>query len=154
MWSLCDQDIKGLEQFQQTKLRRILCISWEEHITNNKVFSWTSLPIIKATILQHCLCWVGHMSRMYPTQLPYIILSGELASVKKLHGGTKWHFKDQLKASLSMLVCKGGELILVADKSIVYEELLDPNKTIITKVHCKALQLCSVVLHNYKVFLM
>lgn len=61
--TLYRRDIKSLEWFQQTKLRRILHISWVHCITNNYVHSRTSFPNIKASILQHHLRWAAHASR-------------------------------------------------------------------------------------------
>lgn len=64
------------------------------HITNNKVVSWTSSTSIEATILQHRVCRAGHVSRIRPTWLPWIILFEEFASGKKLYGGPKRRYID------------------------------------------------------------
>ena len=100
-WTLYSRDVKQLEKFHQAKLRQIFRVRWNDKITNNEILTCASLPSIEATILQHRLCWVGHIARMPPTRLLKIILYWELADGNRPRGGPKRRFKDQLKRSLA-----------------------------------------------------
>lgn len=99
-WTLYRRDIKLLERFQQTKLRRMLRVNWEDHITNLDVLTRVSLPSVEATILHHRLRWAGHVSRMGPTRLPRTIFYGQLAEGTRPRGAPKRRYKDQLKRTL------------------------------------------------------
>lgn len=78
-WTLYRRDIKGLEHFQQYKLRQMHKIQWENFITNTEVLNRTSLPSVQATVINHRLRWTGHILRMDPSQLPRIMLNGKPA---------------------------------------------------------------------------
>ncbi|CAI9717981.1 Hypothetical predicted protein [Octopus vulgaris] len=54
-WTLYRRDFKHLECFQQSKLRQILNIQWEDHVTNSEVIHCASLPSVEAIILRHRL---------------------------------------------------------------------------------------------------
>lgn len=93
-WTLRCRDIKRLERYQQTKLRRNLLLTWED-ITNNEVLSQTYPPSIETTIFLDHLCWADYMS----TRLRRTILFGELASGKRPRGCPRRLFNDHLKTS-------------------------------------------------------
>lgn len=57
-------------------------------------------PALRLPSFKHHLHLASHMSKMHPTQLPCIIMFGQLTSSKRLHVGPKWCFKDHLKTSL------------------------------------------------------
>ena len=101
-WTLYRRDIRRLERFQQSKLRGILRIRWQDRITNNEVLLRASLPSIEASILQHRLRWAGHIHRMDSSRLPRRILYGELAGGRRTQGAPKRRFKDQLKETLNL----------------------------------------------------
>lgn len=101
-WTLYRSDIKSLERFQQYKLRQILKIPWESHITNIDVLNQASITSVEATITHHRLRWAGHVQRMDPSRLPKIMLYGELTHGTRPRGAPKLRYKDQLKRTLAL----------------------------------------------------
>ena len=53
-----------LDAFDQWCLRRILGITWQDHITNVEIRECTGLPAVSETISQRRLSMLSHMSRM------------------------------------------------------------------------------------------
>ena len=100
VWTLYKSDIKRLEHFQQQKLRSILKIKWQDHITNESVLSRANLPSIESVIARHCLRWAGHVRRMSSDRLPRQVLFSQLEHGTRPRGAPKRRFCDQLKANL------------------------------------------------------
>lgn len=78
-WPLTQKDVQRLEVFQQRWLRRILKISWNEHISNEIVLQRAGLSSIEARTRQLRMVWLGHVIRLGPDRLPYQALFGQLA---------------------------------------------------------------------------
>ena len=99
-WMPYRRNIKRLEQFQQSKLRQILKIRWEDKVSNNEVLQRASLPSIEAAVLFHRLRWSGHVSRMHHERLPNVLFHSELVEGERPRGAPKLRYKDVLKRSL------------------------------------------------------
>ena len=91
---------RQLDSFHMRCLHRIARISWKDWVTNTEVLERCQTFGIEAHIMKARLCWAGHMARMNETQIPCMLLFGELKQ------GT-WHvsrplkqYKDQLKVTL------------------------------------------------------
>ena len=70
-WNTTVQGEKRLSAFHTRCLRRILGVSWQDHVPNEVIFERTSqVPLIN--ILRHKrLTWLGHVTRMHQTRLPH-----------------------------------------------------------------------------------
>ena len=56
-WSIKEGDMKTLEAFQTKCLRKILQISWEDHVTNQVIREKALVPTLESTITQRRLKW-------------------------------------------------------------------------------------------------
>ena len=101
-WTLYRHDFRKLERFHQQKLRSILRIKWEDHITNLDVLEKALANSIESSIIGHQLRWIGHVQRMDDTRLPRQVLYGELTSGTRPHGGPKRRYKDQFKQNMKL----------------------------------------------------
>jgi len=95
--TLYRRDLKKLEQFHGRKLRQLLQINWEDHVTKNAVLERGRTRSIEAIIISHRLRWSGHVVRMDETRLPREILFRELPTGKRPHGRPLERYKNQLK---------------------------------------------------------
>lgn len=101
-WTLYRQDIKKLEHFHQQKLRSIMKIKWEDHITNISVLEKAGVNSIEAHIVGHRLRWTGHILRMNDDRLPRQMLYSELCTGTRPRGAPLKRYKDQLKQTMKM----------------------------------------------------
>ena len=99
-WTLYRRHIKKLEQFHTRSLRSIMCIRWQDRITNQEVLDRAATTCIEAKILQAQLRWCGHVIRMEESRIPRQLFYGELASGSRKRGRPKKRFKDNLKANI------------------------------------------------------
>ena len=77
-------------------------IKWQDYITNNKVLERANFSSMKAILMFHQLCWVGHVSHMDDSRMPKAMLYSELSQGKHDRGPYK-QFKDQLKHQLTLV---------------------------------------------------
>ena len=63
-WVLYRKQIMLLERFHQHCLRSILCIKWQDHVSDEEVLKRASLPSIESILLQGQLRRTGHVTRM------------------------------------------------------------------------------------------
>lgn len=95
-WTLYRKNIKKLERFHQSKLRTILGVKWEDHITNNTVLDRTNMTTIESMIRQNQLRWLGHVQRMPDARLPKLMLFSELTQGTRRLGAPTRRYKDQI----------------------------------------------------------
>ena len=84
-------------------LRRILSISWQDHITNSAVLERAGIPSIYTLLRQRRLRWIGHVHRMDEGRIPKQLLYGELAQGKRPVGRPKLRFKDVVKRDMQAI---------------------------------------------------
>ena len=60
-WTLYSSQEKRLSAFHMRCLRRILGISWQDHVTNNEVLQQAGMPSMPTLIRQRRLRWLGHV---------------------------------------------------------------------------------------------
>ncbi|XP_062614292.1 uncharacterized protein LOC134276017 [Saccostrea cucullata] len=77
-WTLYSRQERRLNTFHMRCLRRILGISWKDHVTNKDVLRQSGLPSLFALLSQRRLRWLGHVSRMDNGRIPKDVLYGEL----------------------------------------------------------------------------
>ena len=112
-WTLYSKQEKRLSAFHMRCLRRILGISWQDHVTNNEVLQQAGMPSMPTLIRQRRLRWLGHVCRMEDGRIPKDILYSELARGKRTAGRPHLRYKD---------VCKGDMKALAIDTNS-WEEL-------------------------------
>ena len=65
-------------------LRRLLGITWQDHVTNIDVLAKAGMPSMFAILTQRRLRWLGHVTRMDEGRVPKVMLFGELTTSIKL----------------------------------------------------------------------
>jgi len=73
-------DVALLDAFDEWCLRRLLGITWQDHITNIEVRERTGLPAVSETISQRRLSMLGHVSRMPPSADAYKAIYQDIPS--------------------------------------------------------------------------
>ena len=89
-----------LNAFHMRCLRRVLGISWQDHITNSDVLLRAGIPSMYSLLSQRRLQWLGHLRRMEDGRLPKDILYGQLVEGKRKAGGPKLRCKDVCRRDL------------------------------------------------------
>ena len=99
-WTTYAHQERRLNSFHMRCLRRILNISWKDHVTNEDVLAQTKMPTIFGLLLQRRLRWLGHTCRMEDGRIPKDILYSELSSGTRATGRPLLRFKDVCKRDL------------------------------------------------------
>lgn len=81
-------------------MRRILGISWQDKVTNERVLQEAKLPSLTALLKQRRLTWLGHVQRMEPCRIPRRVLLSELADANRDVGRPLLRFKDCVKRDM------------------------------------------------------
>ncbi|KAG8237103.1 hypothetical protein J437_LFUL015470 [Ladona fulva] len=93
-WILYQKHVRALEKSQQRRLRSILGIRWQDHISNQEVLERANCKPMETILAQNHLRWLGHVCRMTDERLPKQILYGELAQGRRNPGGQLKRYKD------------------------------------------------------------
>ena len=99
-WTPYRRHIKKLEAFHIMCLRRILGVTWKDHVLYDVIFERTGTTTIESSIARKHLQWVGHTIRMPETRLPRQILYGQMQDGYRDPGGPKKRYKDYTKQTL------------------------------------------------------
>ncbi|XP_069160811.1 uncharacterized protein [Procambarus clarkii] len=84
-------------------LRRILDITWKDHVTNTTVLERTGIPSMFTLLKQRRMRWLGHVTCMEVGSIPKDPLYGQLATGKSPTGRPQLRFKDARKRDLKQL---------------------------------------------------
>ena len=103
-WTCYRRHTKKLDQFHLRCLRKVLRVSWKEHVPNQEILRWAELTGIEAMLNQAQLRWSGHVTRMDDSKLPNQLFHAELSTGKRHKGGQRKQYKDVLKSTLK--ACK------------------------------------------------
>ena len=79
-WTLYSCQEGRLNTFRLRCLRRILGISWQDHVPNKQILEQAGIQSVFAILSQKRLRWLGHVRRMQDGRIPKDILCGELAT--------------------------------------------------------------------------
>ena len=79
-WTLTKKQVRCLEKFHQTTLRKIARIRWFHRVTNYEVLSRCQIDSLQSMIDKARLRWTGHVVRMKDDRIPKALLYGRLAS--------------------------------------------------------------------------
>ena len=79
-WTLTRKQVRRLEKFHQTTLRKIARIKWFHKVTNYEVFSRCNIDSLQSMVDKAKLRWTGHVVRMEDSRIPKALLYGRLAT--------------------------------------------------------------------------
>ena len=65
---------------------------------------------MECMVMQHQLCWVGHIIRMSPNRLPRRLLYSELQEGRRSRGGQMKRFSDNIRLLLKKCQIPPGQL--------------------------------------------
>ncbi len=99
-WTLYARQERRLNTFHLRSLRRILGITWKDHIPNKDVLAQARVPSMFALLSQRRLRWLGHVSRMQSGRIPKDILYGELTTGSRPAGRPLLRYKDVCKRDM------------------------------------------------------
>ena len=99
-WTCYRRHIKKLDQFHLRCLRKVLCVSWKDHVPNQEILRRAELTGIEAMLNLAQLRWSGHVTRMDDSRLPKQLFHAELSTGKRHKGGQRKRYKDVLKSTL------------------------------------------------------
>ena len=89
-----------LNTFHLRCLRRILGISWQDHVPNKQVLEQAGIQSVLAILSQKRLRWLGHVRRMQDGRIPKDILYGELATGSRPAKRPVLRYKDVCKRDM------------------------------------------------------
>ncbi|KAK4323051.1 hypothetical protein Pmani_006235 [Petrolisthes manimaculis] len=101
-WTLYSRQERRLNTFHMRCLRKILNITWEDHVPNKDVLAQAGIPSMYALLSQRRLRWFGHVSRMKDGRIPKDMLYGELVTGSRPAGRPVLRYKDVCKRDLKV----------------------------------------------------
>ena len=99
-WTVYSRHEKVLNRFHINCLKKLLHITWRDHIPDTEVLERTKMSSVQTILRKNQLRWAGHVARMDNNRLPKQLLYCELADGERNHGRQKKRFKDTLKAGM------------------------------------------------------
>ena len=102
-WTLYSRQERRLSAFHMRCLRRILGITWQDHVTNNEVLQRAKIQSMTTLLRQRRLRWLGHVRRLEDGRIPKDILYSELAKGKRTTGRPHLRYKDVCKRDLKAI---------------------------------------------------
>nr|XP_045609869.1 uncharacterized protein LOC123765367 [Procambarus clarkii] len=91
---------KQLNVFHTRNLRRILDITWRDHVTNNAVLQRTEILSMFTLLKQRRMRWLGLITLIEDSRISKVLLYGELVSGKRPTGRPQLHFRYACKCDL------------------------------------------------------
>ena len=102
-WTLRLPQERRLNGFHMKCLRRILGISWQEHVPDTEVLSRSGMDSLFVQLKKIRLCWLGHVLRLPEYRIPRVLLLGELSEGARRRGRPLLRWKDCVKRDLKDL---------------------------------------------------
>ena len=103
LWPLTAAELYKLEAFQTFCLRRILRVSWMDHVPNEVIRKRCFQSSLESIMRQRRLRWLGHVQRMELPRMPKLILWGRLPNMKRKPGGQRKRWMDVCMEDLKRL---------------------------------------------------
>ena len=104
-WTMNKSTQRKLESFHTSCLRRILCFSYLERVTNEEVLARSRMSTLSAMIMIKRLKWFGHILRMIDDRLALRAFTWEPTEkyryAKRAPGGQRKTWMDQLEEDCS-----------------------------------------------------
>ena len=98
-WATYTHQERKLQTFYMRCLRRILCITRQDKVTNTKVLTKADIPSMYTLLRQRRLHWIGHVHKMDNGCIPKDLLYSELATGKRKKGSP--HLASWMSASVT-----------------------------------------------------
>ena len=99
-WTLYAKQAQRLHAFHMRCLRRLLGVTWKDHMTNEDVLEKTGSPSMTDLLRQRRLRWLGHVCRMEDGRIPKDLLFSQLATGTRPRGRPQLRYKDLCKRDL------------------------------------------------------
>lgn len=99
-WPIYASQEDKLNAFHLRCLRRLLGITWRDHIPNTEVLRRTKALSLYSTMAKRRLRWLGHVRRMDDGRIPKDLLYGELEQGKRKTGRPLLRFSDTCKRDM------------------------------------------------------
>ncbi|KAL0195112.1 hypothetical protein M9458_008684, partial [Cirrhinus mrigala] len=116
-WTLYSRQEQRLNAFHMRCLRRLLSITWQDHITNRAILSQAAMPSMFTILTQRRLRWLGHLCRMDDGRIPKDVLYGELAIGTRPTGRPILRYKDACKRDLKACgICPADLEVVASDR--------------------------------------
>ena len=109
-WTLYAKQTQRLHTFHMRCLRRLLGVTWKDHVRNEEVIKRAGSSSMTDLLRQRRLRWLGHVCRMEDGRIPKDLLFGELATGSRPRGRPHLRFKDLCKRDLLECGHKPAEL--------------------------------------------
>ena len=103
LWPLTAAELYKLEAFQTFWLRRILRVSWMDHVPNEVIRKRCLQSSLESIMRQRRMRWLGHVQRMELPRMPKLILWGRLPNLKRKPGGQRKRWMDVCMEDLKHL---------------------------------------------------
>ena len=85
-WTLYTHQERRLSTFHLHCLRRLLGLTWQDHVTNIDVLAKAGMASMHSMLTMRRLHWLGYVSRMKDSRILKNLLYGELASRTRATG--------------------------------------------------------------------
>ena len=99
-WTTSAKQVRKLNAFHVTSLRKIMGISWKAMLTHDEILHRAGFLGMNTILAEKRLRWLGHVERMSFDRIPKVVLYGELKEGKRSFGGVHKRFKDLVKQDL------------------------------------------------------
>ena len=96
----CSRQERRINTFHMRCLRKILNISWQDRVSNNKILVQAGMPIRSVLVSQRRLGCLGHVSWMDDGRIPKSILYGKLTIGSRPPGRPHLRYKYILKRNM------------------------------------------------------
>ena len=96
------RELKTLNKFHMTCLRRMTNVNWQDRITNYDILKRCKSTTIQSMVASRTLRWAGHVQRMDDHRLPKILLFSELSQGVRRVGRPRKRYKDHLQDTLKL----------------------------------------------------
>ena len=104
-WTMNKSTQRKLERFHTSCLRRIICLSYMERVTNEEVLARSRMSTLSSMIMVKRLKWFGHVLRMNDDRLAFRAFTWEPTEkyryAKRAPGGQRKTWLDQLEGNCS-----------------------------------------------------
>ena len=138
-WTLYRDQLRKLETFHMSCLRRILRISWRDRVSNVAILRRCKVSGIEAMLLKAQLRWCGHVIRMPDSRIPKQLLYGQLKHGTRNPGGQRKRYKDQLRCNLKACGIEKDHLELLVQDRTAWRSLCYSSINNFETFRCEAL---------------
>ena len=100
-WATTLADRRRLDVFDMRCQRRLLCVFWQQHISNHSIREPTKHPTASSLLRQSRLRWFGHLHRMSSSLPARRVYNPSIHGWKRPRGRPKTRWADSIKHDLN-----------------------------------------------------